>query len=277
MKSLIAFFFSILILVKVNAQTTYEKQIETITLELSKKIADAQKKRIAVADFTDLDGNVTKLGRFIAEELNTFLPEAGKGFEVIDRSQISKLMKENELLKDGFTDPKAAAQLGKLVGIEALIYGTIIKFGNEEKINIKVLDLQTAVIIRTISAKIDNIVELDEGFEEKKNEEQSSPDCEKENTCTFCITNNSDDSVMFDMPFDRYSEINVEDKLIHTGKTECWQNVKMDVKVSGYDSKVNSDYRKIIIALKRSTDSSLLSNMEIILEPCKIFNFTYTK
>lgn len=277
MKQLIVFLTFWVFTMIANAQTTYEKQIESIASELSKKIADAHKKRIAVADFTDLDGNVTKLGRFIAEELNTFLPEAGKGFEVIDRSQISKLMKENELLKDGFTDPKAAAQLGKLVGIEALIYGTIIKFGEGEKVNIKVIDLQTAVIIRTISTKIDHIYELDDDFEEKKIEEQSSANCESENTCTFCITNNFDDSVMFDMPFDQYSEINLEDKLIHAGKKECWQNVKMDVKVAGYDNKVNSDFRKIMIVLKRSNDSVLLSNMEIVLEPCKVFNFTYSK
>jgi len=43
------------------------------------------KKKIAVVDFTDLDGSVTELGRFLAEEFSTAFAGTGKGFTVVDR------------------------------------------------------------------------------------------------------------------------------------------------------------------------------------------------
>ena len=137
-----------------NAQTTYEKQIRDITTELGKKIAETDKKRVAVADFTDLDGTVTKLGRFIAEEFNTYLPEAGHGLEVIDRSRINVLIKENQMLRKGLTDPTAAAKLGQLSGVNALVFGTLTTFGESVRLNIKILDIQRGVVIRSMIGNV---------------------------------------------------------------------------------------------------------------------------
>ena len=48
----------------------YEKEINRISATMAKKITQAGKSRVAVVDFTDLRGNVTELGRFIAEEFS---------------------------------------------------------------------------------------------------------------------------------------------------------------------------------------------------------------
>src|SRR5215831_13408573 len=79
--------------------------------ELSKAIvADAAKfkmQKLAVVDFTDLSGNVTELGRFLAEELSVSLVITGAGLEIVDRTQLNKILKEQALSFSGVIDPAA--------------------------------------------------------------------------------------------------------------------------------------------------------------------------
>ena len=49
----------------------YEKEIKNLSAFMGGQITSAGKKTIAVVDFTDLQGNVTELGRFLAEEILT--------------------------------------------------------------------------------------------------------------------------------------------------------------------------------------------------------------
>ena len=61
--------FIIFVLLPVRS-FAYEKEIKGISSTITESIAKSGKKTIAVVDFTDLQGNVTELGRFIAEELS---------------------------------------------------------------------------------------------------------------------------------------------------------------------------------------------------------------
>src|SRR3990172_273574 len=64
-------------------------------------------KRIAVVDFADLNGRVTVLGRFIAEELSASLVLAGAGIRVLDRQHLARIIQEQKLAIYGVTDPQA--------------------------------------------------------------------------------------------------------------------------------------------------------------------------
>ena len=64
---------------------TYEEELQGLSLKIAKNIERSGKRTVAVVDFTDLQGNVTELGRFIAEELSANLVSVKKGFRVIDR------------------------------------------------------------------------------------------------------------------------------------------------------------------------------------------------
>ncbi len=78
----------------------YEKEIDSLSSAMAAKIAGKGKKTVAVADFTDLQGNVTELGRFIAEELSGLLAEKEKGFEVVNRSNLNQFLQEHKLCFD---------------------------------------------------------------------------------------------------------------------------------------------------------------------------------
>ena len=132
----------------------YEEEIKDISANMAKEIADAGKKTIAVADFTDLQGNVTELGRFLAEEFSVALAGAGTRFEVVDRIHLKSIIMEHKLSATGMIDPKTARKLGKIAGVQALITGTVTPFGDNVRVTVKILDTETAKIIGASTANI---------------------------------------------------------------------------------------------------------------------------
>ena len=60
---------SLIVFFSINS-FAYEKELSSLSESLAGNIAKNSKKTVAVVDFTDLQGNVTELGRFIAEELS---------------------------------------------------------------------------------------------------------------------------------------------------------------------------------------------------------------
>lgn len=132
----------------------YEGEISNLSTTMAAKIAKAGKKTIAVVDFTDLQGNVTELGRFLAEELSITLSESEKGFEIVDRTHLKAILQENKLSTTGLMDPQVARKLGQIAGVDALITGTITPFGDSIRVSAKVLDTVTAKIISASAANI---------------------------------------------------------------------------------------------------------------------------
>lgn len=131
----------------INIADAYEKEIKAMSSSLSDNISKSGKKSIAVVDFTDLQGNVTELGRFLAEEFSVALSESGKGFEVVDRSQLSSILKEQKFSLSGLVDKKTVQKLGAIAGVQCLVTGTLTPFGDSIRITVKVLDVSTAKVI----------------------------------------------------------------------------------------------------------------------------------
>jgi curli biogenesis system outer membrane secretion channel CsgG len=75
--------------------------------------------RVAVVPF-DNDSNDR-----IASRLGAMLQETG-AFEIMERAQFDKLVNEFQFSMSGLVDESTAAQVGEALGVEALIYGTIL-------------------------------------------------------------------------------------------------------------------------------------------------------
>lgn len=272
MKNIFAFLIIVSTCFRANAQ--YEAQIKSITQEIGNKVAETGKKRIAVADFMDANGVVTKLGQFLSEEFNTALPEYGQGFQVIDRSRLNDLMRENKL--GSLTDPKTAVKLGELAGIEALIYGTITPLGESVRVNIKILDIQRAVILRALAGNITRTADINGLLAETisnvrnqssfnqplVNSKTSSPDCAEKRTCTVCVTNKSGISV----EASGFHSIFYNRLLVHPNTTKCWQEIEIPIGQDYFDSGV------YIL-----NNGNTLKENRLLLEPCQVFSVTYTK
>ena len=134
--------------------SAYENEINNLSAIMADKISRAGKQKLAVVDFTDLQGNITELGRFLSEEFSVALAGAGKGFTVVDRIHLNSSMKEHKLSQSGLIDPSTARKLGKIAGVEALVTGTLTPFGDSVRISVKILNTETAEVI---DANVGNI------------------------------------------------------------------------------------------------------------------------
>lgn len=139
----------------------YEEQIRTESRYLAGQIAEKGKTAAAVIDFTDLDGAVTHLGRFMAEELSVALAGDARSFRVVDRTHIRSLLKEHKLSSSGLIDPDTARELGRIAGVDTLLTGTITPLGDSMRLSIKVLDSETAQVIASSSCNIPKTQAID--------------------------------------------------------------------------------------------------------------------
>lgn len=71
-------------------------------------------------------------GQEIADLLTSNLFESGK-FEVVDRANLDRIVKEHKINLSGAIDEKTAAQMGKLVGAAVLVFGNVSLYKTEQK------------------------------------------------------------------------------------------------------------------------------------------------
>ena len=100
-----------------------------------------QKKRIAILDFdyatvySDVGyifGSNVDVGKGIADLLVTKLVQGGQ-YSVIERKQLDKIIAEQNLGASGRVDEATAARIGKILGVDALILGSIHTFGRDDR------------------------------------------------------------------------------------------------------------------------------------------------
>lgn len=137
----------------VVAQVSLDQRVSELSQQISKEMADNQKKTIAVIEFVDLKGNVTDFGRFLAEELITRLYQTRK-FKVIERQLLNRVIAEQKLSLTGTVDPSSAKQLGKLLGVDAICSGTISDLTKSFKVNGRLISTVTGEIFAVASTEI---------------------------------------------------------------------------------------------------------------------------
>jgi curli biogenesis system outer membrane secretion channel CsgG len=95
--------------------------------------AEAQlKKRVAVARFQDRSGaGYAHIGDGVADMLATALVKSGS-FLVLEREEMEKVAYEQQFTNSSMVTPETATQLGKILGAEILIIGSVTEFGQKE-------------------------------------------------------------------------------------------------------------------------------------------------
>lgn len=137
-----------------NAIVVSAQDLKPVSATLASQISSSGHKTVAVVDFTDLEGNVTKLGRYLSEELSVSLVENAKNFDVIDRTHLNDILQEHRLSATGLINPQTARKLGQLVGADAIITGTITPFGDTVRMSIKAIDPGTAKMVAAATTDI---------------------------------------------------------------------------------------------------------------------------
>lgn len=124
-----------------------QSDLKQVASSLARDINAGNRHTVTVADFTDLQGNVTELGRFISEELSTQLVLDAKNFSVVERIQLAAILKEHQISVSGLIDPATIRKLGQFAGVDAIVTGTLVPFSDSVKLTAKVLDVSTAKVM----------------------------------------------------------------------------------------------------------------------------------
>ncbi len=90
------------------------------------------KKRVAVMNFNDRSGYGHNIGSGLADMLVTRLVKSGK-FLVVERKELDKILQEQGLGQSGLVTPQSAAKVGKLLGVELMVTGSVSEFGRKNK------------------------------------------------------------------------------------------------------------------------------------------------
>jgi curli biogenesis system outer membrane secretion channel CsgG len=101
----------------------------------------AQKKRVAVMNFdygtvhrdvAAIFGSDTDVGKGIADLLVNKLVSSGV-YSVVERKDLDKVMTEQNFSNSDRADPSSAAKLGRILGVDAIVIGSITQFGRDDK------------------------------------------------------------------------------------------------------------------------------------------------
>ena len=129
----------------VSAQGVVDKPITDLSKQVIEEMGMYDIAKVAVVDFCDLDGNVNEFGKFIAEELTTKLYSSKKK-RVVERNKLNNIIKEKELNVAGIIEPPMARELGKLLGVDAIVSGNFTDLDESVRINARLINSLTGEV-----------------------------------------------------------------------------------------------------------------------------------
>ena len=111
-------------------------------------------RRVAILEFQNIskDKEFSWLGLAVPETLTTKL-NAVRSISLIERSQINKILKEQEFAVSDLADPKKVVKLGRLLGAQVIVIGSFSRFRNRILFNLRFVDVETSAILHTAQAR----------------------------------------------------------------------------------------------------------------------------
>jgi TolB-like protein len=113
---------------------------------IGKALVAKGSKNVAAVDFTDLEGQPTELGRFLAEQLTVEIV-AGSSLTMVDRANIKQILAEHKLTVEGLVDPANAKKLGEFAGVDTILVGNITEVDDGYRLTVKAISTSTAQIV----------------------------------------------------------------------------------------------------------------------------------
>lgn len=161
------------------ANRTRRVLVAAILSALGGTSAEAQDRtRVAVLDFENATSNRIfgdKLGEAAADELTTQLVRSG-AFTVIERRQIAAILEEQRAGMSGAIDPATAARIGKVLGVQFVVMGSITQFSVDEKsggvgrlgLSASYSEAESRLDVRIVNTTTAEIVSVAEGEGRKR-------------------------------------------------------------------------------------------------------------
>ena len=140
--------------------------------DLAKAVASAASahkiKRVAVVPFTGPRGNATFSGSIVSERLVIQILARGE-LDVVERRFLEKVLEEQRLGVFGIMDPGTVKTLGKVLGVDAILTGTVVELkGERVEVNARLINTETAQVLAASSAR------MEKDWEDRPSTEESA-------------------------------------------------------------------------------------------------------
>jgi TolB-like protein len=126
-----------------------------------------QRKNIAriVVVAPTYQGAITELGNEIQDKLINTLVYQGIG--VVERSRLEAVLREQKVGYSGLVDLSSAKKVGKLLGADAIILGSIRDASNSVAVNLRLVDLESGIALAGASTELAKTPDIARGLEKK--------------------------------------------------------------------------------------------------------------
>lgn len=142
-KNKIAFLLSLFLLIPALA---YSGDLQDLADKLGKDLQDS-KTSIAVMDFPTSEGGSSQDSVVIRERLTTYFTQ-NKNLTLVERALLDKVLQEQKLQASGAVSPDTAKEIGKLLGVGALVSGTIHELANDKvELHARIIEVETGKIL----------------------------------------------------------------------------------------------------------------------------------
>lgn len=132
---------------------TLRNGLVLIAKQLSEQDRQGPKRRIAVVDFSDINRQISPAGAVIAELLIGELFKTGR-FDIVERKLLSALLEQHKLNMTGMVNESTARKVGKLLGVDCIVTGTVIDLGSVVNVNARTIEIETGSIAATVSVDV---------------------------------------------------------------------------------------------------------------------------
>ncbi len=142
------------VMIMIGSGTLRADSLDKIAKEISKGSKKLKVQKVAVLAFPYHDGRQSQGSTIISERLTTKIVSLKK-LDVIERTLLEKVLKELNLQTSGAINEDSAKKIGQILGVEAIVSGTLIDLGNEQvEINARLIMSESGQILVAASGDV---------------------------------------------------------------------------------------------------------------------------
>jgi TolB-like protein len=93
----------------------------------------------------NVEAQSVTLSEYILDELSSYLVN-GRSLTVVDRNNLSVIQQELTFQMSGEVSDESAQSIGKMLGAQSIVLGTVQPLGNEYRLNFRILAVETATV-----------------------------------------------------------------------------------------------------------------------------------
>jgi TolB-like protein len=123
--------------------------------ELSKAAVRQGTRRVAILPFQEVGAQGGNAGMVVSEKLIAPLLAEGR-VEVVERTLLQSVLREQRLQASGAADSQTIKEIGKVLGVDAIVSGTVLALKNDRvEVNARLIDAQTARVLSVATGRVE--------------------------------------------------------------------------------------------------------------------------